>query len=132
MFNLNCNNADVQSHFDKIDTEQSQPPKWNFLINKAGVQCSIFWEESTNKETEEQTLGNEEDEACQQLASNVGDNVNLTAALLEVLLAKIDDENCSDSASQKQLLESLVGLTANFDADDKSAQVRSKIMLLLD
>ncbi|CAG5113730.1 Oidioi.mRNA.OKI2018_I69.chr2.g7820.t1.cds [Oikopleura dioica] len=111
------------SHFDKIDTEQSQPPKWNFLINKAGVQCSIFWEESTNKETEEPTLGIEEEGACQQLASNVGDNVNLSAALLEVLLAKIDDENCSDTASQK--LEFLVGLTANLDAEEKSAQKRS-------
>lgn len=129
---MSCNNADVQSHFDKIDTEQSQPPKWNFLINKAGVQCSIFWEESTNNETEsslETTLGNEEEEACQQLASNVGDNVNLSAALLEVLLAKIDDENCADSASQKQLLETLVGLTANNETEEKNVQVGSIVRL---
>ena len=48
--------------------------------------------------------------------------------LLELLLGKIDDESATNSAGQRQLLETLVGLTnPNFEisSEEKSAQVKS-------
>ena len=45
-----------------------------------------------------------------------------TAALLELLLGKIDDES---AAGQRQLLEALVGLTNPNSEDEKPAQVKN-------
>jgi len=108
------------SHFDKIDTEQDNPPKWNFLINKAGVQCSIFWEDNSTKVKNS-------DVSNSLTNGNNGEDLKdcQSAALLELLLGKIDDESATNSAGQRQLLETLVGLTnPNFEtlSEDKSAQ----------
>ncbi|CBY36355.1 unnamed protein product [Oikopleura dioica] len=107
------------SHFDKIDTEQNNPPKWNFLINKTGVQCSIFWEDNSAKDKLSESL----DVGLNSVA-NDGEEYK-SAALLELLLGKIDDENTTNSSGQKQLLETLVGLKASFESEEKSAQVNS-------
>jgi len=48
-----------------------------------------------------------------------------SAAILELLLGKIDDESTTNSSGQKQLLETLVGLKASFESEEKSAQVNS-------
>jgi len=109
------------SHFDKIDTEQDKPPKWNFLINKAGVQCSIFWEDNSAK------VKNSDVSNSDLTNGNTGEDLKdcQNAALLELLLGKIDDESATNSAGQKQLLETLVGLTSpNFETsnEEKSTQ----------
>lgn len=109
------------SHFDKIDTEQDKPPKWNFLINKAGVQCSIFWEDNSAK------VKNSDVSNSDLTNGNNGEDLKdcQSAALLELLLGKIDDESATSSAGQKQLLETLVGLTSsNFETlnEEKSTQ----------
>jgi hypothetical protein len=55
-----------------------------------------------------------------------------SATLLELLLGKIDDESATNSAGQRKLLETLVGLTnPNFEtlSEDKSAQVKKTTIL---
>jgi len=109
------------SHFDKIDTEQENPPKWNFLINKTGVQCSIFWEDRSKDSTNKQKLSESLGITNSNPVAN-GNGGEETAALLELLLGKIDDES---AAGQRQLLEALVGLTNPNSEDEKPAQVKN-------
>ena len=40
-------------HLDRMNVQHQRKPRWNFLINQTGVQCNIFWENKSEKSSDE-------------------------------------------------------------------------------